>query len=41
MGREDMLCCAAQEPLDQHSVKLQHVKFALSELQKEQLFLQE
>lgn len=40
MEREEMPCCAAQEQSD-HSAKLQHVKFAVSELQKEQLFLQE
>lgn len=38
---EEMPSCAAQEQSDQHSAKLQHVKFALSELQKELLFLQE
>lgn len=38
MQREEVPCCAAQEQSDQHSAKLQHVKFALSELQKEQLF---
>lgn len=36
-----MPCCTAQEQSDQHSAKLQHVKIALSELQKAQLFLQE
>lgn len=41
MEREDMPSCAAQEQSDQHSAKLQHVKFTLSELQKKQLFLQE
>jgi len=41
MEREEMPCCAAWEQSDQHSAQLQHVRFSLFNLQKEQFFLQE
>lgn len=41
MEGEQMPCCAAWEELDQHSAKLQHLKFSFFKLQKEQFFLQE
>lgn len=41
MEVEEMPYCAAREQSDQHSTKLQHVKFSFFKLRKEQFFLQE